>query len=912
MGIFTKLFASANDKEVKKLERIADKIEAFSDEYKAYSDEELKAKTAEFKKRYADGESLDSLLPEAFATVREASDRVLGMRHFHVQLLGGICLHQGRIAQMCTGEGKTLVATLPAYLNALSGKGMHIVTVNDYLAKRDAEWMGKIYRFLGLTVGVIIAGMKHDEKQNAYNCDICYATNNELGFDYLRDNMIIKKEHRLQRGLNFAIIDEVDSILIDEARTPLIISGQGEKSSEMYSLANRFVKTLKANYEKVVEEELEDGTIEESTIEVSDYIIEEKEKTVRLSEEGVEKAEKYFGLENYADIENQDLVHYINNALRANIIMKKDIDYVVNDGEIVIVDEFTGRLMVGRRYSEGLHQAIEAKENVKVQSESKTLATITFQNFFRLYSKLSGMTGTAKTEEKEFNTIYKLDVVVLPTNRPIQRKDENDRLYTTLKGKNKAILNDIIEHHKTGQPILIGTSSVEKSEELSKMLKANKIPHNVLNAKNHEKEAEIIAQAGKKGAVTIATNMAGRGTDIVLGGNPEYLAIDKLTRDGYSDELIAEATSYATTDDPSILKAREEYNHYYEMFKKDTDLAKEEVKSLGGLRIIGTGRHDSRRVDDQLRGRAGRQGDPGSSVFYLSMEDDMIRIFGDMMYNVAQRFNLDEDTAIELKTITRQIEVAQAKIEARDFSIRKNVLAFDDVMNVQRNIIYKERNTVLDGVDIHDQILKMIAEQVDIVCNNYVDFNEGYNSWDLDAFNGALEQKVLRDGTNIVTHDLASTMDYDKIKNTILDEVYAQYEAKVAEAKENGIDYNEIERVVLLRNVDSKWMDHIDNMHRLRQGISLVAYGQKDPVVVYKNEGLDMFDEMIDAINRDTVNIVCKAVVERKVENKQVARETSTNQNIANGTVRRNGAKIGPNDPCPCGSGKKYKKCCGK
>ena len=912
MGIFTKLFASANDKEVKKLERIADKIEAYSDEYKAYSDEELKAKTAEFKKRYADGESLDSLLPEAFATVREASDRVLGMRHFHVQLLGGICLHQGRIAQMCTGEGKTLVATLPAYLNALSGKGMHIVTVNDYLAKRDAEWMGKIYRFLGLTVGVIIAGMKHDEKQNAYNCDICYATNNELGFDYLRDNMIIKKEHRLQRGLNFAIIDEVDSILIDEARTPLIISGQGEKSSEMYSLANRFVKTLKANYEKVVEEELEDGTIEESTIEVSDYIIEEKEKTVRLSEEGVEKAEKYFGLENYADIENQDLVHYINNALRANIIMKKDIDYVVNDGEIVIVDEFTGRLMVGRRYSEGLHQAIEAKENVKVQSESKTLATITFQNFFRLYSKLSGMTGTAKTEEKEFNTIYKLDVVVLPTNRPIQRKDENDRLYTTLKGKNKAILNDIIEHHKTGQPILIGTSSVEKSEELSKMLKANKIPHNVLNAKNHEKEAEIIAQAGKKGAVTIATNMAGRGTDIVLGGNPEYLAIDKLTRDGYSDELIAEATSYASTDDPSILKAREEYNHYYEMFKKDTDIAKEEVKSLGGLRIIGTGRHDSRRVDDQLRGRAGRQGDPGSSVFYLSMEDDMIRIFGDMMYNVAQKFNLDEDTAIELKTITRQIEIAQAKIEARDFSIRKNVLAFDDVMNVQRNIIYKERNTVLDGVDIHEQILKMIAEQVDIVCNNYVDFNQGYNSWDLDAFNGALEQKVLRAGTNIVTRELASTMDYEKIKKTILDEVYAQYEAKVAEAKENGIDYNEIERVVLLRNVDSKWMDHIDNMHRLRQGISLVAYGQKDPVVVYKNEGLDMFDEMIDAINRDTVNIVCKAVVERKVENKQVARETSTNQNNSEGTVRRNSAKVGRNDPCPCGSGRKYKNCCGK
>lgn len=933
MGVFSKIFVSANEKEVRKLEKIADKIELLSDEYKALSEEELKAKTTIFKERIAGGESLDSILPEAYATVREASARVLGMHHFHVQLLGGICLHQGRIAQMCTGEGKTLVATLPAYLNALNGKGVHIVTVNDYLAKRDAEWMGKVYKYLGLTVGVIVPGMEFADKQKAYNSDITYATNNELGFDYLRDNMIVNKEHRLQRKLAFAVIDEVDSILIDEARTPLIISGQGDKSSEMYQTANRFAKTLKVGLKDyLTDEEVEELNLlnaktlpddieaegENEEIKyyrpLDDYIIDEKEKTVRLTEQGVAKAERYFGLSNYADIENQDLVHYINNALKATVLMKRDIDYVVNDGEIVIVDEFTGRLMVGRRYSEGLHQAIEAKENVQVRSESKTLATITFQNFFRLYGKLSGMTGTAKTEEDEFNTIYRLDVVVLPTNKPIQRIDETDKLYTTAAGKMRAVLADVKEHYEKGQPVLVGTASVEKSEELSEMLRRNRIPHNVLNAKNHKNEAEIIAQAGKKGSVTIATNMAGRGTDIMLGGNAEYLAKDRLSKNGYSDEVIAEATSFANVTDETILKAREEYHHFYDMFKKDIDVAKEEVVALGGLRIIGTGRHDSRRVDDQLRGRSGRQGDPGSSVFYLSMEDDMLRIFGgETMQNVANRFHFDEDTAIDQKVITRQIESAQAKIEARDFSIRKNVLAFDDVMNVQRNIIYKERNKVLDGVDIHEQIEKMIIEQVEMICNNYIDQDTTYKSWDLDGFNKALEYRVMAFDTNFVTEDIVACMNPIKIRDDILDEVFRQYDERSENIHaELGIDFAEFERAVLLRNVDSKWMDHIDNMHRLRQGIGLVAYGQQDPVIVYKREGLEMFDEMINAINRDTVTAVCKAVFSKPVVQKQVAKETATNDQNASKTMHRDGKKIGRNEFCPCGSGKKYKNCCGK
>lgn len=887
MGLFSKLFPNANDREITKLNKKADEIEALEEEYKNLSEEALKAKTAEFKQRLADGESLDDILTEAFATVREASDRVLGLRHFHVQLMGGIALHQGRIAQMATGEGKTLVATLPAYLNALSGEGMHIVTVNDYLAKRDAEWMGKVYKYLGLTVGVVVPQMSNEDKQAAYNCDIIYATNNELGFDYLRDNMIVQISQKMQRKLNFAIVDEVDSILIDEARTPLIISGMGEKSSETYTRANAFAKSLNED----------------------DYIVEEKEKTVRLSDEGVAKAERYFALENYADIENQDLAHYVNNALRANVIMKKDVDYVVKDNEVIIVDEFTGRLMEGRRYSEGLHQAIEAKEKVAIKAESKTLATITFQNFFRLYKKLSGMTGTAKTEEKEFNDIYNLDVVVLPTNKPIQRVDENDRLYTTKKGKIKALVQDIAAHHQTGQPILVGTSNVEDSEALSKILKANKINHNVLNAKNHKSEAEIIAQAGKIGAVTIATNMAGRGTDIMLGGNAEYLAKERMEKNGYSEEMIAEATSYAVITDPEILKAREEYQKYYEQFKQITDKEKEQVKAFGGLRIVGTCRNDSRRIDDQLRGRSGRQGDPGSSVFYLSMEDNMLRVFGgETMQNIAAKLNVDEDQVIELSMLTKQIEHAQARIEGRDFSIRKSVLAYDDVMNVQRNLIYEQRNKVLDGLDMSNQIEKMIIEQVEIICNNYIDMTVGYKSWDYEGFNIALEQKVLADGTNLITEEFCSVYNAIKIRDGILDEVFRQYDAKVADATENGIDFHEVERVVLLRNVDSKWMDHIDSLHRLRKGIGLMAYGQKDPVIAYKNNAIDMFDEMIDAINRDTVATLCKGVLRANVERKKVAEESSTNENK---TVVNKDKKIGRNDPCPCGSGRKYKNCCG-
>lgn len=891
MGLISKVFGTANDRQVNKLEKIAAKIESLSDNYKAMSDDELKACTQDFKERLNAGETLDDILPEAYAVVREASDRVLGMRHFHVQLLGGIVLHQGRIAQMCTGEGKTLVATLPAYLNALTGKGMHIVTVNDYLARRDAEWMGKVYKFLGLSVGIIVSGMETAQKQEAYNCDICYATNNELGFDYLRDNMAIRKSDLLQRPLNFAIVDEVDSILIDEARTPLIISGAGGKSSEMYSRANSFAKTLRED----------------------DYIIEEKEKTVRLDDSGVAKAEAFFKLENFADIENQDLVHYVNNALKANFIMRKDIDYVVNDGEIVIVDEFTGRLMVGRRYSEGLHQAIEAKEGVRVQGESKTLATITFQNFFRLYRKLSGMTGTAKTEETEFTDIYRLDVVVLPTNKPIVRVDENDKLYTTLRGKLNAILKDITETHAKGQPVLIGTASVEKSEELSKMLTRAKIKHNVLNAKNHEREAEIIAQAGKLGAVTIATNMAGRGTDIVLGGNPEYMAKEKLENLGYPRTVIAEATSFATITDEQVIKAKADYDKYYALFKKDTDAEKEEVIKVGGLRIIGTGRHDSRRIDDQLRGRAGRQGDPGSSVFYLSMEDDMIRIFGgETLTNMAQKLKIEEDMPIEMKMLTSGIEKAQARIEDRDFSIRKHVLAYDDVMNVQRNIIYAERAKVLAGEDISEQIQKMINDETERIVDNYVDDSVDPSRWDYEAFNGALEQRVLANGTNLLNEENCSSANAYKIRDIVLDTVYDQYDKKVAAAEENGIDFKDVARVVLLKNVDSKWMDHIDNMHRLKQGIGLVAYGQKDPVVVYKQEGYEMFEEMTEAIARDTVTTLCKAVIEKSVQAKPVAQEVATSGGANTTTTVRKDKKVGRNDPCPCGSGKKYKNCCGQ
>lgn len=891
MGIFDKIFMSANDKAVAKMAKTADEILAIEDKYKAMSDDELRGCTQEFKRRFENGEKLNDLLVESFAVVREAADRVLNMRHYKVQLIGGIALHRGRIAEMSTGEGKTLVATLPAYLNALSGKGVHIVTVNDYLARRDAEWMGKIYKFLGLSVGVVYTRMETEPKREAYNCDIIYATNNELGFDYLRDNMIVRAEDKLQRDLNYAIIDEVDSILIDEARTPLIISGMSGKASDNYVKANRFAKTLNGE---------------------DDVIIEEKEKTVRLTEDGVTRAERYFAIDDLSDIDNQDIVHFINNALRARFIMQRDVDYVVTDGEVIIVDEHTGRTMPGRRYSDGLHQAIEAKENVKIQNENKTLATITFQNFFRLYRKLSGMTGTAKTEESEFNTIYNLAVLRIPTNKPCMRIDSNDKLYTTIEGKYKEIIKDVEEHHAKKQPILLGTATVEKSEVLSNLLAKRGIRHNVLNAKNHAREAEIIAQAGKIGAVTIATNMAGRGTDIMLGGNPEYLAKDKLASMGYPHEAIVETTSFAPTTDPQILQAREDYNKYFALFKQDTDKEHEDVVALGGLRIIGSDRHDSRRIDDQLRGRAGRQGDPGSSVFYLSMEDDIVKIFGgEMMSSVASRFNLEDDVPIEIKVITNQIEKAQMRIENRNFSIRKQVLAYDDVMNYQRKEIYAERNKVLySEIDIHEQVEKMIATVTEDILTNNINGNDSCDKWDFEAINSVLEQFVLPEGANFLNIENCSNKFLGDVVEMTQEEVLRVYNAKVEDGKANGVNLNEVEKVVLLKNVDNKWIDHMDDMTQLKQSIGLLAYGNRDPIVAYRNEGADMFNTMTENIVRDTARIMCKSTIERNVERKQVVQESRTSDETAT-TQRRSADKIGRNDPCPCGSGKKYKNCCG-
>ncbi|MDR1906538.1 MAG: preprotein translocase subunit SecA, partial [Clostridiales bacterium] len=838
MGFMSRLFPSENDRNVKKLRKIADTVEVLQDDFKKMTDDELVGMTDKLKERLKNGETLDDILPEAFATVREASDRVLKMRHFYVQLLGGIALHQGRIAEMKTGEGKTLVATLPTYLNALEGKGLHVVTVNDYLAKRDAEWMGKIFRFLGLTVGVVVPGMTPEEKRAAYACDIIYATNNELGFDYLRDNMAIRKEDKVQRPLTFAIIDEVDSILIDEARTPLIISGRGSKSSDLYVSANGFAKTVDKE---------------------NDIIIEEKEKTVRLSESGIERAEKYFRIENLADLDNSELNHHINNALKANFIMKRDSDYIIVDGEIIIVDEFTGRQMIGRRYSDGLHQAIEAKENVAIRNENKTLATITFQNYFRLYRKLSGMTGTAKTEDIEFKGIYKLDVVVLPTNIPMQRIDENDKLYTTHNGKINAIVADVEDCYKRGQPVLAGTVSVEKSEELSRALKAKRIPHNVLNAKNHQMEAEIVAQAGKIKQVTIATNMAGRGTDIMLGGNPEYLAKQRMEKDGYKHETITAATSYAKLSDPEIQKARAEYERLYGAFHAETTKEKEEVKAVGGLRIIGTERHDSRRIDNQLRGRSGRQGDPGSSVFYLSLDDDIARVFGsDRLKAVTSTLNVEENMPIANTIITKQIERAQKMIEDRHYSARKRVLSFDDVMNKQREIMYAERNKVLTGEDIHEQITGMIPAVAEGIVRAYADFDKDITTWDYEAFNYELERVLLPTGTNIITQDLAGQFDFSEMTETVAKKAVETYEARAKEIKDGGIDFSEIERIVLLKYVDMKWTDHIDSMDVLRKGIGLRAYGQTDPVVAYTKEGYEMFNEMNDSIRFNTVNMLMK------------------------------------------------------
>ena len=838
------LFGNENKSHIKKLKKIADKVIALEEKYQAMPDEELKNQTIVLKERLKQGETLNDILPDAFAVCREAAYRVLNMKHFYVQILGGIALHQGRIAEMKTGEGKTLTETLPAYLNALTEKGVHIVTVNEYLAKRDAEWMGKVYKFLGLTVGVIISGISDDVKKQEYLCDICYCTNNELGFDYLRDNMAISAERRMQRGHNFAIVDEVDSILIDEARTPLIISGQGGKSSDDYIKANQFARTLKRDI---------------------DFEIDEKTKQINLTEKGVAKAEKYYKVDVLSDIQNIELNHYINNAMKANFIMFRDENYIVKDGEVIIVDEFTGRLMDGRRFNDGLHQAIEAKEGVEIKDENKTLATITFQNYFRLYKKLSGMTGTAKTEEGEFRSIYNLDVVTIPPNLPNQRKDEPDIIYTTYKGKIKAIAEEIRRQNASGRPVLVGTVTIEKSEEISKALKKEKIKHVVLNAKNHEQESAIVAQAGRKGAVTIATNMAGRGTDILLGGNPEFMAKRKMQDENYTDEEISYATAFYNSDDANLNKARDRFTELYKEFKEETDKEKEEVKKLGGLHIIGTERHESRRIDNQLRGRAGRQGDPGSSVFFLSLEDDLIRRFGgDRMKSLATMFKIDDTTPIQLKILSRQITNAQKKIEIQNFSIRKAVLKFDDVMNTQRTVIYDERNQVLDGYPVHDQILNMFPEVVNKIVEEHISDDKPYYDWDLEPLNAALERGLLEKDTNLITEDFVEDCDVADLEEKILRVVEGRYTKKMEEAENAAIDFTKVEHVVLLRVVDSHWTNHIDDMQILKNEIISRGFGNEDPVIAYKKESYRMFDEMIAKIREMTCMMLLNINIEVK------------------------------------------------
>ncbi len=908
--LLEKIFGTYSSREVKKIEPLADKVLALEDEYRALTDEQLREKTDEFKKRYQDGESLDDLLPEAFATCREAADRVLGMRHYRVQIIGGIVLHQGRIAEMKTGEGKTLVATLPAYLNALTGKGVHIVTVNDYLAKRDSEWMGKVYRFLGLKVGLIIHAVDPKDRKAMYDADITYGTNNEFGFDYLRDNMAIYMASRVQRDHAFAIVDEVDSILIDEARTPLIISGQGDKSTQLYQLADQFAARLTALRVKEVDAKEEQDDID------ADYIVDEKARTATLTPKGTARAEAYFKVENLADPENTTLQHHINQAIKARGVMQKDVDYVVRDGQIIIVDEFTGRLMFGRRYNEGLHQAIEAKEGVKVQHESKTLATITFQNFFRLYNKLSGMTGTALTEEQEFRDIYKLDVIEIPTNKPVIRKDNPDAVYKNEKGKTMAIIRRIEECHAKGQPILVGTVSIEKSEELSSLLKRKGIPHTVLNAKYHEKEAEIVAQAGKFRAVTIATNMAGRGTDIMLGGNAEYLAKEELTKAGYPEEIIAEATGHADTDNEEILEARNKYNELYKKYKEQTDADAEKVRAAGGLYILGTERHESRRIDNQLRGRAGRQGDPGESSFYISMEDDLMRLFGsERIQGMMDSLGLEDDEPIDQKILSGAIENAQKKVESRNFATRKHVLEYDDVMNKQREIIYGQRLKVLSGEDVSENIKSMIDDTIDKAVDTAVG-EQHYITEEMIAQIARRFQGIFLAPDELhFEKDELDDLSSDQLKNQLKDKAHAVYAAK--EQALGSQIMRELERVVLLRNVDTKWMDHIDAMTELRNGIGLRAYGQYNPVIEYKREGFDMFDAMIDAIREDTVRMIYLAQVRTREEPKreQVAKETAA-VGADDGTVKnqpvRAAKKVGRNDPCPCGSGLKYKKCCGK
>ena len=907
MGFFSKMFGSYSDRELKSIYPIVDKIEAMADEYKAMSDAELQAKTPEFRTRLQSGETLDDILPEAFATVREASRRVLGLYPYRVQLVGGVVLHQGRIAEMKTGEGKTLVATLPAYLNALNGNGVHIVTVNDYLAKRDSEWMGKVHRFLGLTVGLIVHDLTSEERRKAYAADITYGTNNEMGFDYLRDNMAIYASELVQRGHAFAIVDEVDSILIDEARTPLIISGMGEKSTEMYSRTENLVR----GFRKKVIAESDDKEEEDVNID-ADYIVDEKAKTATLTARGVKKAEEYFGLENLSDPENSTIAHHINQAIKAHGTMKRDIDYVIKDGQVVIVDEFTGRLMFGRRYSDGLHQAIEAKEHVEVARESKTLATITFQNYFRLYGKLSGMTGTALTEEEEFGTIYNLDIIEIPTNRPIARIDDPDVVYKTEAAKYRAVIEQVKACHAKGQPVLVGTVSIEKNEKLSYLLSREGIKHNLLNAKNHEKEAEIVAQAGKLGAVTVATNMAGRGTDIMLGGNAEYMAKTDLRKAGLSDELIAEATGYAETDNKEILDARDMFAKALEKHREEISGEADKVREAGGLFIIGTERHDSRRIDNQLRGRAGRQGDPGETRFYLSLEDDLLRLFGgERITNLMERFNLDEDTPIENKTLSKAIENAQTSVESRNFQYRKSTLEYDDVMNKQREIIYGQRKQVLDGMDVKDIIMNMMngaianlvhaaflgSEHLDMAsCRDLLRSVEGvyFPKYTVKVDEAQLKTMTQQDFTDLFT---AAAADY-----------YAKKEAEITPPV-----MRELERVILLRVVDEYWMEHIDAMQDLRQGIRLRAYAQTNPVDAYKKESLEMFEEMVDAMKEETVRRLYSVRLRQNEEVKRERVASGITENVGgDGTVKKRPTrvvKVGRNDPCPCGSGLKWKKC---
>ena len=915
MGIFNKIFKSYSEKEVKRVMPLVEKINGLEEEISKLTDEQLKNKTGEFKKQLEEGKTLDDILPEAFAVVREASKRVLGMRHFDVQLIGGIILHQGRIAEMKTGEGKTLVATLPVYLNALTGEGVHVITVNDYLAKRDSEWMGKLYKFLGLSVGLVIAGMKPDEKQKAYACDITYGTNNEFGFDYLRDNMVIYKDQLVQRGLNYAIVDEIDSILIDEARTPLIISGRANQSSDLYKKANDFVKRLTPKV--IVEEDVKDEEQAKDN-EKYDYIVDLKAKSASLTQKGIKKAEETFRLENFNDIENSTLVHHVNQALRAHGVMKKDIDYIVKDGEVLIVDEFTGRIMYGRRYNNGLHQAIEAKEGVKIADESKTLATITFQNYFRMYDKLSGMTGTAMTEEAEFEEIYNLDVISIPTNKPMIRQDQNDVIYKNENAKFNAIVQSIKESHEKGQPVLVGTVSIEKSEKLSRILKKEGIKHEVLNAKFHEKEAEIVAQAGKFGAVTIATNMAGRGTDIMLGGNSEYLAKQEMKKNKVPENLIEESNTYYETDEQDILRAREEFQRLEKKYDEEIKEEKEKVIAAGGLKIIGTERHESRRIDNQLRGRSGRQGDPGESKFYIGLDDDLMKIFGgDMITKVYNTIGMDENVPIENRMISNAVESAQKKVEGRNFSIRKNVLKYDDVMNAQREIIYKQRREVLDGENLKDNILNMINSLAEEVVLTYF-------AGDEDVSVEALDTDIRNTfGVEMVDFIKENSKDSNAIIAKLQELASSKYEEKENEI--GSEELRELERVVMLKVVDQKWMDHIDAMDELKDGIGLRAYGQQDPVVKYRIEGMDMFEEMVLDIKHDVVKILMNLRKQEEVKREEAAKITGAAlqainsldngeqiKSEVNRTVVNDGPKVGRNDPCPCGSGKKYKQCCGK